>query len=737
MRNATTSRPSGWRFAARTTGYFLVVAALCLAALSILGLRQISSANEENSAVRIDRAGRAAAALLDSSFDEVSITAGANGSPIDLTMTDPDLLVAGDMWDSLLDTIGGVNEGAANLFRYNPSTAAFDRVSTTFRNPAGERIGGSNVEPGLITAGHPAFATVVSGEPYVGDVPVGGRLRLAYLTPIVTPDREIAGIIAVDVGWVDDLNRLDDVAATRAAAAAIALLAVLAAFGVLVMFCSFRGLHRLTEFAHELASTHGDNPVPGELMERTDEIGYLAKGLAKVAELQRSLHERAYRDALTGVANRASLLEELARRFEAPENPDFSLLIVDLDGFKEVNDGLGHQAGDEVLTAVAQALNEQLENGEFLARLGGDEFAVLSASGTHPRAAARELADRLRGAVARSFETSAGNARLNASIGIALVPEHATSTSDALRHADLALYEVKRSGRAASKFYEPSLLRSLERRLFLTKELRSAMRCGDAITLEYQPLYAMDGSMAGLEALARWNHPTEGSISPAEFIPLAESLGLIGELGATVLDIACGQIAEWHGAFEHVPPVSVNVSAMQLADTGFAEQVRSTLRCHGVNPRQLCLEVTESVVVPAKHAPHRRVLGELVAMGISLAIDDFGTGYSSLNYLHELVVDQVKLDRSFVRSAIGNAKQARLVSGIVDLARNLDLVIVLEGIETEEQLAFGVLNDCDMLQGFFLSRPVDAAIVAAEFGQIHPALAQSPQVALPVSPTGV
>ncbi len=703
------------------------MAALCLAALSLLGLREIEAANAQDSAVRIDRAGRSAAALLEASSTPAQVISDASGSPSAILLSDFGDLTPGAGWDALLDTISGVNQGAANLFRFNDATQSFDRLSTTFRTPDGARVGGSTVEPGLIVEGHPAYASLAEGRRYVGEVPVKGRLRLAYLTPILDSNEKIGGILAVDVGWVDDLNRINQAAARRAVAATTALLAALAAIGVAVMVWSFRPLHRLTAYANGIATGEADASL--DLSNRRDEIGYLAQGLSRVAELQRSLHQRAYTDNLTGIANRAALVDELGHRFEVVgnnEEPDggFAVLIVDLDGFKEVNDGLGHQAGDEVLVAVAEALTAQTRPGEFLARLGGDEFAVLSPVDAGTAQHGSELAERMQAAVTRTFETSAGNARLEASIGICLVPDDAKTASDALKFADLALYQVKRSGGASIRFYVPALLEAFERRLFLTKELRQALATDGAITQHYQPLFDATGQMRAVEVLARWKHPIEGMITPGEFVPLAESLGLISELGAIVLDQACRQIAAWNREHTNVPCVSVNVSALQLAEPGFPDEVRACLERHGVRPDQLCFEVTESVIIPGKNTPHRRVLGELVGMGVSLAIDDFGTGYSSLNYLRELVVDQVKIDRSFVSSVGSDQKKARVLRGIIAMAKSLDLCVVLEGVETERELAFGLEHGCELLQGFFLARPMTAEEVAHGFDRSHGAFTQ-------------
>lgn len=715
-------RPSGWWFPAQTTAYFLVVAAFSLGTLSLLGLQQIKSVNEANSGIRIDRAGRTAAALVQERLDDVVVTSNAEGSPQSIVVGTPELLVPDSTWDELLDSIGAVNQGAANLFRFNSETNSFDRLSTTFRSSDGQRVGGSQVEPGLISSGHPAFAALAEGTPFVGEVPVAGRLRLAYLTPVLDADGSIAGILAVDVGWVDDLNRINGEAADRAVAAMVILLGAVAVVCVVVMFYAFRPLHRLTEVAHALGS--GDDDPSIQLTGRRDEIGYLARGLTKVADLQRSLEQRAYNDVLTAIPNRAALVQELEKRFEDVSVGDlttsaFALLIIDLDGFKEVNDGLGHQAGDELLAAIAASLKSSLMPGEFVARLGGDEFALLSAIDPTIEATIDELAKRVTSSTSGLFETSAGDAYVTASIGIALIPRHGTTSAQAMSHADLALYGVKRNVRGAAMVYEMHLSTSFKRRLYLVSELRQALE-QQSLRLEYQPLYDTTGKLCSFEGLARWTHEVEGPISPAEFIPIAENVGLIDQLGNWALEEGCKQLSAWAEEHDDVPCVSINVSILQLRDSRFVEAVSKLLDRYPAARGRLSLELTESVLLPRENDWHRDVLGALSEMGVHLAIDDFGTGYSSLNYLHELVVDQVKIDRTFVVSAAGDPRQAQLLAGIVGLGKGLGLSVVLEGVETVEELALAQDLECDLVQGYLLGKamPPDAAV--ALFGISHP-----------------
>ncbi|MEM7094068.1 MAG: EAL domain-containing protein [Actinomycetota bacterium] len=699
-------RPPGWWFPARITGYFLAVAALCLGAMAVLGLGELRDANTENSSVRIDRAGRAAAALFNERVAGTATVADANGSPQGIVLESELALAPDASWDALLDTVGGINQGAANLFRFNAESASFDRLSTTFRTPEGERVGGSQVEPGLIGSSHPAYAAVTEGRPHIGEVPVAGRYRLAYLTPLLSESGETVGILAVDVGWVDDLERINSTATRRAVQAAVVLMALLAAVCVIVMLLSFRPLRRLTDLAHEIGASA--STAPTSLTHRRDEIGYLAKGLEKVVDLQESLRIRAFADDLTGIANRAALLDELERRFDviaSEPSKGFALLIIDLDGFKEVNDGLGHQAGDEVLVSFTAELEGRLRDGEFMARLGGDEFAVITTDMSVDRLAVNELGGRIHEAAAALFATSAGDVRIAASIGIALAPTHGETTTDLISHADLALYDAKRNGGGISRQYKPAFTETFQRRIRLARDLRQIV--DEGFDVDYQPIYGADGTLVAAEALARWNHPEYGAVPPGEFIPIAESHALIDRLSERVLDDACARVARWNrlGGPDGMA-VNVNVSTLQLSNRQFPSLVQRMLHAYDLPPERLCLELTEGLLIPDANHPHRTVLNELVELGVQVAIDDFGTGYSALTYLHELPVHQVKIDRSFVATATTNGRQAELLSTIVRLAHNLQLNVVLEGIETDDHVRLAIANGADRMQGYLLGRPM-------------------------------
>ncbi|MFT6290629.1 MAG: diguanylate cyclase (GGDEF)-like protein [Ilumatobacter sp.] len=723
-KNKRKRRLSGWSFPARTTARFLVVASALIGGLALVGLREIQTINRDNTEIRVDRAARAAEALFFQSRTDFAVDGDPGGSPQEIKIDSIDRLEPDDSFDSLVDSISEVNQGAANIFRLDSQTGSFDRIATSFTDQNGARVGGSQVEPGLIVEGHPAYEALIQGRRYIGEVPVAGRTRYAYLTPIVDADSAVVGILAVDVGWVDDLNRVNKLIAARISAAVVVALGAMAIAGVIVMFFAFRPMNRLIKVAHDLGSDDGPDSI--QLTERRDEIGYLAQGLAKVAVLQRDLEQRAYNDPLTGIPNRGAFVRELERRFSyLSEGADakaheFAVLIIDLDGFKQVNDGLGHQAGDELLVSVARSLKAVLDPGEFIARLGGDEFALLTAPGVADVMSVQCSADRAIFSVSGVRQTRAGDTSMTASIGIALIPKHGITSSIALRSADLALYEVKRNGRGHSQIYQTGLSSPTRRRVHLTNELRQAVKA-NIVRLDYQPIIdTRNGRVRSVEALARWTHEVEGEIPPLEFVRVAENAGLIVELGNYVIEQACAQIAIWRKNGFQAPTIAVNVSPMQLWQSDFTDLVRESMDRHGVSPSGLCLELTESVLIQPEHARHRNLLGGLVELGVNLSIDDFGTGYSSLSYLHDLPVGQVKIDRMFLDRASKDQKRADLFAGIVSLAHNLGLSVVAEGVETSAELALAQLHGADFVQGFYLARPQPSDVVCGRFDTVDP-----------------
>ena len=409
----------------------------------------------------------------------------------------------------------------------------------------------------------------------------------------------------------------------------------------------------------------------------------------------------AHHDALSGALNRASFTEVLEKAAwrRAEGGPSFSLLCIDLDRFKEVNDSMGHAAGDEVLRLATQRLKDAVREGDQVARLGGDEFAILL-SGIASVDAVTPLAQRVVQALALPFEVGEQRVRCGGSVGIAIHGLDATDPDELLGKADLALYRAKADGRGTFSFYDVAMDRQMQARRELTRDLRGAI-AGDQLALHYQPLYGNDGlTLTGYEALLRWQHPTLGNVPPVEFIPLAEETGLIDVIGQWVLKRACIDAATWPAPLT----VAVNLSAAQFTSGDLVGTVAQALAAAGLDARRLELEITESLLMNNTDEV-LATLRALADMGVPIAMDDFGTGYSSLAYLWRFPFDKVKIDRAFTHNLGHDAKVGLIVRSIITLAHSLDIRVNAEGVETPSQMAVLQEHGCDELQGFLLGRP--------------------------------
>jgi diguanylate cyclase (GGDEF)-like protein len=433
----------------------------------------------------------------------------------------------------------------------------------------------------------------------------------------------------------------------------------------------------------------------------------LAQSLAEAnAELQRLV----FVDALTGLGNRLCLHERLAQALAARATASerrsaprpIALLFVDVDAFKPVNDGFGHDVGDEVLRQVARRLSTVLRAGDTLARLGGDEFVLLldPVSGVD---AAASIAQRVLQQFGRPFETATRTLTLSASVGVAVCPDH-DSGARLLACADSAMYAAKRAGGAGVVLYEAGMERGAALQLEMLQDLREAL-AGAQLQLHYQP--KVDGQrqrVCGFEALLRWRHPQRGWVSPAVFVPLAERSGLIGAIGDWVVDEACRQLAAWAGEGRRLR-VAINLSVYQLRQRDIVERIMAAVRRHGVDAHRLVCEITESAAMEDAQAT-TRVLRELTAQGVKLSIDDFGTGYSSLARLRSLRAHELKIDREFVADVAHDADARAVVDAIVRLGHALGLRIVAEGVETAGQRDALLALGCDEMQGYYFSRPL-------------------------------
>jgi diguanylate cyclase (GGDEF)-like protein len=420
------------------------------------------------------------------------------------------------------------------------------------------------------------------------------------------------------------------------------------------------------------------------------------------------------RDAVTGLPNRLVLKERIAQALADPEQTSqTALLLLDLDRFKAVNDTLGHAVGDKLLCRVVDRLRATIRKDDLITRLGGDEFAIFQHAPNQPEAA-KALAQRLVDLVGRTYLVDDNILNIGVSIGIALPPTDGTEPDRLLKSADLALYRAKEEGRGRFRFFEQEMDARAQTRRALELDLRRAFALRQ-FEVHYQAQMSLhDERIVGFEALARWRHPERGMISPADFIPVAEEIGLISQIGEWVLLTACREAAGWRGSQR----IAVNLSPMQFSNPGLVDTVSAALATSGLAPERLELEITESVLLEDTAAT-LATLHQLRALGIQIAMDDFGTGYSSLGYLRSFPFDKVKIDQSFIRDMPTDGDSAAIVRAIIGLGVSLGISTTAEGVETEEQLNRLRAEGCTDIQGYLLSKPVPAAEVASVLSRIR------------------
>jgi diguanylate cyclase (GGDEF)-like protein/PAS domain S-box-containing protein len=434
----------------------------------------------------------------------------------------------------------------------------------------------------------------------------------------------------------------------------------------------------------------------------------------KLAEEQK-LRDALY-DRLTGLPNRSLLMDRLTHALQRiKRNPErrFALLFVNIDRFRVVNDSLGHSAGDTLLIEIAHRLEATLRPGDSLARVGGDEFVALAEDVTdHGGAVA--CAHRLQAVLGQSFVVAEQELVLSCSIGILLSSELYERAEDMLQDADVAMLRAKRSGKARHHVFQEDMRTGASRQLQVENDLRRALAENSGeVLVHYQPIIDLQrGTIAGFEALVRWNAPGRGLIPPADFIPLAEDTGLIIPLGLTVLRVACEQLVQWHKAYHPGLFMSVNVSGRQLDHPSIFEDFRAVLDMTGVDPGLVKLEVTESVVMDNPDQTEK-LLHRFRNMNVGISVDDFGTGYSSLAYLHRFPIDTLKIDRSFVSAMRDKHDNLEIVRVILALAQSLRLDVVAEGVETEQELQILREFGCTFGQGYLMSRPLPPPAIEA------------------------
>ncbi len=542
-----------------------------------------------------------------------------------------------------------------------------------------------------------------------------GELRLGGVRVGMSTDRMDAAV-AIDTEQAHVALRENF--ATPVRVLLLGLLALLANIG-LVGWWIARGLVRpIRELSLRAEEIEQGQYGAAAASRRSDELGDLMRAFGRMSEGVRKhhadIHKLAYRDALTSLPNRLSFRERLEQAVASVGDRGLALLFIDLDDFKRINDTLGHDAGDQVLTEFAARCHRALglDSGGSpitFARLGGDEFvALIEGPEAAPRAesAAKAVLQQLR----EPFDVVDKSLLVSASIGITVFPDDAHSPKLLLKHGDLAMYQAKQQGKNCYRFFAGHLTLLAEERLMLEHELRAALD-NERLTVSYQPIYAMQsGALVGAEALLRWHHPQRGTIPPSMFVPVAEATGLIDALGDFALRSACRAAAAWQ---MHAPGryVAVNVSGRQIQRPGLEKRVADALAESGLEPRLLHLELTESSLMHDE-AQAFAVLTELRKAGARIWLDDFGTGFSGLSHVRRARVDGVKIDRSFIADILNDPEDRALASAIIAMATSLGMEVVGEGIESAAQYTLLRSLGCQMAQGYWMSKAVSAQELA-------------------------
>lgn len=433
-------------------------------------------------------------------------------------------------------------------------------------------------------------------------------------------------------------------------------------------------------------------------------------------EHSKAIWNLAHYDELTGVRNRRHLMLILQGVLDSSRNVDgrFAVLFIDLDRFKNINDSLGHDMGDEVLKRLSQMITESLPEDSVLARFGGDEFVVVmpKIGDTND---AMEVADRILHRVQEPVVVEGFEFLLTTSIGIAVFPTSGDSVTSILKSADAAMYEAKRLGKNRFYVHLPSIQNHLYSRYTLERDLRRAIHNKQELYMVFQPqVDVQSGWVAGTEALVRWNHPSLGDIPPTEFIPIVEEMGLMIDLGRFVLQMVCEQVRNWMLSGKRVLPVGINISQIELSEPDFAEHFFETLVQYDIPSSYICVEITETALM--KDAVRARtILNKLREYGIRVLVDDFGQGYNSLALLRQIPVDVMKIDRTFVRDIHASAVELSVFSTLVSLAHSNEIEVIAEGVERDEQLSLVRSEGCDEYQGYLFSPPVLASVFAQKY----------------------
>jgi diguanylate cyclase (GGDEF)-like protein len=706
----------------RRSGRILLPTILTFGALLLIALAILLVAARETDEIALERQSHIIASHVDEFFDRISHDQEST-----------------TIWDeSVVNTHAAVPDYAwfdNNLGVWLHDYFGHDRVYmlTDTGRPIYAMIAGARADPASYERVKPALGPVVDklradlragaadeeGRQHASDlVEIDGRPALASAVPIVsdsgdieqTPGSEFVHISLVFLDGElfqrllgDDLVEAahfvwpkgrdeGDPAVTIAEASG-------APFGYLVWEPRRPGWRMLVRSAPVLALAFLLMSVLVTLLARR-----LNRALHELQASEAHAQHLAFHDPLTGLGNRALFNDRFDRALAEMRRSGsrMALLYLDLDRFKNVNDTLGHPAGDDLIRELATRLSGLVRGADCVARLGGDEFTVLQTDIASEKDVAA-LCERIIQCVGRPFKILEKSAFVGVSIGVAIAPDAGVDRAELMRKADIALYRAKTAGRNQFRVFADEMDVFVKRRREIEQELRSALAAGDQFCLHYQPLYSSsDEKLVGVEALLRWHHPRLGMVSPGVFIPIAEESGLIQPIGEWVLEEACAAASRWP-----ISHIAVNVSPAQFRSPGFADKVCAILKKHGLPPPRLELEVTESVLLDSAELSSA-TFKRLREAGVRIALDDFGTGYSSLNYLAKFPVDKIKIDRSFVQNLDSSEASDAIVQAMVDLARAIGVNVTAEGVETTRQRDFLQSIGCNELQGFLLSRPLQA-----------------------------
>lgn len=442
-----------------------------------------------------------------------------------------------------------------------------------------------------------------------------------------------------------------------------------------------------------------------ELMATEEE---LRQQYEQLSENEEKLQYIAYYDGLTGLPNRAYFAYKLKSLLQIPQSQvkALAVMLIDFDNFKNINDTLGHEFGDEVLIIASKNLKECIGKSDIIFRFGGDEFVIVKNNGNEEKELV-ECAESILNIFGKSLIVNEQQVYITASIGIACFPDDGTNSRELLKAAETAMYKAKENGRNSYEFFRPFFFDNILRITELEKELRKAIE-NDEFTVYYQPqVDTITGKVNAVEALIRWNNPVRGYVSPAEFIPLAEDTGLIVRIGEWVVRKACIQNVIWKEKGIKDVCISVNISEVQLRQQDFISKISSIFEETGTDPNYIEFEITESAMMKSMER-NIEILKKLRSMGIKIALDDFGTGYSSLNYLRTLPLDNLKIDKSFIDNICTNPDEESIIDGIIFLAHKMKLKVIVEGVENENQFMLLRLKNCDKIQGYYFSKPVNS-----------------------------